>query len=134
MGVDRLPAGDDEALGRQRLQSDIISAGRDRALDPRGQQLLERGEQDVLEIDGQRQQTIEERRDRRQLILDAVAVGELQPGRVLERLKRAIPDLTGDQQNIELAQRIARVVTFEIVFGPEQALPAGLALALGDGA
>ena len=42
MGVDRLPVGDDEALGRQRLQPDIIGAGRDCALDPRGQQLLER--------------------------------------------------------------------------------------------
>ena len=73
MGVDRLPVGDDEALGRQRLQPDIIGAGRDRALDPRGQQLLERGEQDVLQIDGQRQQPIEEGGDRRQLILDAVA-------------------------------------------------------------
>ena len=72
MGVDRLPVGDDKTLGRQRLQSNIIGAGRDCALDPRGQQLLERGEQDVLEIDGQRQQAIEECRDRRQLILDAV--------------------------------------------------------------
>ena len=35
MGVNRLPVGDDEALGRQRLQSDIIGAGRDCALDPR---------------------------------------------------------------------------------------------------
>ena len=60
MGVDRLPVGDDEALGRERLQSDIIGAGRDRALDARGQQLLERREQDVLQIDGQRQQAIEE--------------------------------------------------------------------------
>ena len=93
MGVDRLPVGDDEALGRQRLQPDIIGAGRDRALDPRGQQLLERGEQDVLQIDGQRQQPIEEGRDRRQLVLDAVGVGQLQPGRVLERLKRAALDL-----------------------------------------
>ncbi len=91
MGVDRLPAGDHKTLGRQRLQPDIIGAGRDGALDPRGQQLLERGEQDVLEIDGQRQQAIEECRDRRQLIPDAVGVGQLQPGRVLERSKRTIP-------------------------------------------
>jgi hypothetical protein len=49
-------------------------------------------------------------------------------------LKRTIPDLAGDQQEIELAQRVARVVTFEIVFWAEQALPAGLALSLGDGA
>ena len=43
-------------------------------------------------------------------------------------------DLAADQQHVELAQRIARVVAFEIVLGAEQALPAGLALALGDGA
>ncbi len=85
MGVDRLPAGDHKTLGRQRLQPDIIGAGRDGALDPRRQQLLERGEQDVLEIDGQRQQAIEKCRDRRQLIPDAIGVGELQPCRVLER-------------------------------------------------
>ena len=128
MGVDRLPVGDDEALGRQRLQSDIIGAGRDRALDPRAQQLLERGEQDVLQIDSQRQQPVEEGGDRRQLVLDAVAVDKLQPGRILERLKRTIHDLAGDEQDVELAQRIARVMAFEIVFGAEQALPAGLAL------
>ena len=58
MSVDRPPAGHDEALGRQRLQANIISAGRDCALDPRGQQLLERGKQNVLEIDGQRQQDV----------------------------------------------------------------------------
>ena len=84
MGVDRPPVGDDEALGRQRLQPDVVDAGRDRALDPRGQQLLERGEQDVLQLDGQRQQPVEEGRDRRQLVLDAVGVGQLQAGRVLE--------------------------------------------------
>src|SRR5258708_2372227 len=133
MGINRLPIGDDETLGRQRLQSDIIGAGRDRALDPCAQQLLERRKQDVLEIDSQRQQPVEEGSDWRLLVLDAVVMGELHPGRILERLKRTIPDLAGDEQQIELAQRVARVVTFEIVFGAEQALPAGLALSLGDG-
>ena len=51
-----------------------------------------------------------------------------------KRLKRAALDLAADQQHVELAQRVARVVAFEIVFGPEQALAAGLALAAGDGA
>ena len=64
-----------------------------------------------------------------------LAVGQLQPGRVLERLEANNPStLPRDQQDVELAQRVARVVTFEIVFGAEQALPAGLALSLGDGA
>ena len=64
----------------------------------------------------------------------AVAVGQLQAGRVLERLQRAALDLAGVEQDIELAQRRAAIDGFEIVVGAEQALAAGLALALGDGA
>src|SRR5205085_10228854 len=79
------------------------------------------------------QQAIQEGRDGRQLVLDAVRIGELQSGRVLERLKRAVSDLAGDQQQVQLTQGIAGVMTFEIVLGAEQALPAGLALASGDG-
>ena len=45
-------------------------------------------------------------RDRRQLLAQAaVAIGEPQPGRVLEGLKRAALDLAGEEQEIELAQR-----------------------------
>ena len=80
-----MPAGDDEALRRQRLQPNIVSSRCDGALDTGGQELLERREQDVLKIDRQRQQTIEEGGDRRQLVPDAVAVGQLQPGCILER-------------------------------------------------
>ena len=40
MAVDRLARGDDEALGSQCLQADVIGAGGDRALDPRGEELL----------------------------------------------------------------------------------------------
>ncbi len=105
-----------------------------RALDTGGQELLERREQDVLQVDGQRQQPIEEGSDRRQLVLDAGAVGELEAGCILERGQRAPFDLTHDQQDIELAQRVAGVVALQIVFGLEQALAAGLALPLGDGA
>ena len=54
------------------------------------------------------------------------------PVAVLERGKRAAFDLAGVEQRVELPQRIARVARFEIVVGAEQALPAGLALALGD--
>ena len=43
--------------------------------------LLERREQDVLQFDGQRQQPVEESGDRRQLVLDPIAVGQLQAGR-----------------------------------------------------
>src|SRR5712671_423772 len=92
MGVDRLPVGDGEALGRQRLQPDIICARYNCSLDTRDQQLLEGREQDVLQVDGQGQQAIQECRDRRQLVLDAVRVGKLQSGRLLERLKRNTPN------------------------------------------
>jgi hypothetical protein len=85
----------------------------------RAEQLLKSGKQDVLQIDGQRQQAVEERRNRRQLIADAVAVGQLQPRRILEGLQCAAFDPARNQQQIELAQRVARVRTFQIVFGPE---------------
>ena len=132
MGVDRAPVGDHEALGPQRLQPDIVGAGGDRAFDAGGQQLLERREQHVLQIDGQRQQAVEEGGDRRQLVLDAVGVHQLQAGGVLEGLKRAAFHLAPDQQHVELAERVAPVVAFEIVLGPEQALAASLALAARD--
>src|SRR5581483_7417344 len=103
-----------------------------RALDTSRQQLLERGEQDVLQVDRQRQQAIEEDRDRRQLILDAVGIHEFEAGRLFEGLKRAAFDLAAHQQHVELAQRIATVMAFEIVLGPEQALAASLTLAARD--
>ena len=132
MGVDDAPIGDDEALGAQRLQAGIVGAGRDRAFDASGEQLLECGEQDVLQVDGERQQPVQEGGDRRQLVLDAVGIHQLQAGRVLERLERATLHLAANKQMIELTQRVAAVMAFEIVLGPEQALAAGLALAAGD--
>jgi hypothetical protein len=42
--------------------------------------LLEGGEQDALQLDGQRQQAVEEGGDRRQFVLDAVRVHQLQAG------------------------------------------------------
>ena len=96
----------------QGLKADIIDAGSDRALDRARAATLERVEQDVLQVDGQRQQPVEERRDRRQLVLDAVGVGELKPGRVLEDLQRTALDLALYEKEIELAQRVARIVDF----------------------
>ena len=64
--------------------------------------------------------------------LSAIAVGQGQAGRLLKGLERAALDLAGDQQQVELAQRVAGIKAFEIVLGPKQPLPAGLALALGD--
>ena len=62
----------------------------------------------------------------------AVVVGERQPGRVLEGLKRAALDLAAVEQEIELPQRGPAIDGFEIVVGAEQALSARLALAAGD--
>ena len=132
MGVDRAPFGDREALGAQSLQPDIVGPRRDSAFDACGQQLLERREQHVLQIDGQRQQAIEKGSDRRQLVLDAVGVHQLQTGGVLQGLKRAAVHLTPDQKHVELPQRVAPVVAFEVILGPEQALAASLALAARD--
>ena len=134
MGVDRPAIGDDKTLRRQRLQPCVITSRCDRALDAGVHELLERREQNVLEIDGERQQPVEEGGDRRQLVFEAIAVGEFQPGRVLENSKRAALDLARDQQDIELAQGVAGVGTLQIVLWPEQSLSAGLTLALGDGA
>ena len=129
MGVDGSPIGDDEAFGLQRLQTNVIDAAGDGALHLGVQQLLERREEHALQRDGQRQQAVEEGRDRRQLVLDAVGIHQLEACGVLEHLQRAALDLAANQKQVELAQRVAGVVGFEIVLRPEQTLAAGLALA-----
>src|SRR6202011_4513677 len=53
---------------------------------------------------------------------------------VLEGLERAALDLAAVDQHVKLAEGRPRIDGFEIVVGAEQALAAGLALALGDGA
>ena len=119
MGVDRAPVSDDEAFGPEGFQTNVMYPGRDGAFDPSGQQLLEGGEQRVLQVDGQRQQAVEESGDRRQIILDAVGVGELQSGRFLERLKGATVDLAPGQKHVELTQRIAAVSALEVILWPK---------------
>ena len=135
MDVERPAIRDDEALGSHRLDAKIIGARRDGALDPGARQTLEHAEQRVLQIDGQREEPIEKGGDRREILAQAaVAIGQSEAGRVLERLKRAALDLACVEQDIELAQRCPAVDGFEIVIGAEQTLAAGLTLALGDGA
>ena len=134
MNINRPPVGDDKALGAQRFQPDVIGAGCDRALDASVQQPLEGREENILQLDRERQQPVEEGRDRRKLILDAVRINELQSRRVFEHLERAALDLATRKKHVELAQRITAVLAFEIVLGPEHALPAGLALTARDGA
>ena len=97
MDVERPPVGHDQAFGRERLDADVIGARGDRAFDPGAQQILEHAEQRVLQIDGQRQQPVEESGDRRQVLTQgSVLVGQAQPGGILERLERAAFDLAAN--------------------------------------
>jgi len=84
VGVDRAALGNAEALGGQRLDADVVGEGRQRGFDARIEEALEGGEERVLQIDPQRQDAIEELRDRRQLLAQrAVFVEEIEAGRVL---------------------------------------------------
>ena len=132
MRVDGIAICDDEALRSQRLQANVIDAAGDGALHFGVEQLLEGGEEDALKLDRQRQQAVQECGDRRQFVLDPVGVHQLQAGGGLEAFERAALDLAAHGQEIELAQRVARVGAFEIVLGTEQALSAGLALPARD--
>src|SRR6185437_16680663 len=98
------PAGDDETLGGERFKADIVGAGGDGALDLRRQQALESLEQDILQLDRQRQQAIEERGDRRQIVPEPVRVGELEAGGTLKFRQRAALDLPGEDQQVEAAK------------------------------
>ncbi|CAM5632847.1 hypothetical protein SSCI18S_05682 [Sphingobium scionense] len=116
--MDGPAVGDDEAFGLKRLQPEVIDAAGDGALDLGVEELLKGRKQDALQFDSERQQPVEEGSDRRQLILDAVVVHQLQAGGVLEHLQRAAIDLAADQQQVKLAERVARIVRFQIVLGP----------------
>src|SRR3546814_8946155 len=84
MDVDGAAVGDAQRFRRDRLDAEIISARGDGALDLRAQQFLEHAEQDILEVDGERQQAVEEGGDRRQLFAQAaIAVRQLEAGGVL---------------------------------------------------
>ena len=62
----------------------------------------------------------------------AVGIEQRQPRRAFEVQQGAALDSALDEE-IELAQRVARDVALEIVLGPEHILPAGLALAASAG-
>src|SRR3546814_11280377 len=81
--------------------------------------------QAVLHGDGQRQQSIEEGGDRRQVFFQRPTLdGQRQAGGFLEARERAALDTALRQQHIELPQRRARLIAFEIVLGAKQPLPA----------
>ena len=132
MSIDDVAVGDREALGLKRFQAQLIGSRRDGPLDAGGQQILKGGEQRILEVDGERQHTIEEGGDRRQLVLEAGVVAQAETRRLLEGEQRAAFDLARIEQPIELAQGVARILRFEIVLRPEQPLAAGLTLAARD--
>src|SRR6185436_8945719 len=97
MSINRLPVGDDKALSAERFQADVVDTRCDRALDASGQQLLEGGEEDILQLDGERQQPVEEGRNGRQLVLQPIGIRQLQAGRVLKPVERATVDLAPRQ-------------------------------------
>src|SRR6266436_1973791 len=72
MDIDRAPIGDDKTLGAERFQPDVIGAGRDRSLNASCQQPFEGGEQDMLQIYCERQKSVQESRNRRQLVLQSI--------------------------------------------------------------
>src|SRR3546814_8135436 len=101
---------DGQRCRRYRLDAEIVNARGDGALDLRAQQLLEHAEQEVLQVDRERQQAVEEGGDRRQLLAQAaIAVRQLEAGGVLERLQGTAVDLAGIEQDVELAQRGAAI-------------------------
>ena len=75
MGVHRTAFGDVEALGGQRLDADVVGAAGNCRFDARVEQLLERGEEGVLQIDAQREHAVEKLRDRRQFLAQASRPG-----------------------------------------------------------
>ena len=104
MGVERAPRDHGQALRPHRLDADVVNARRDRALDLGCEQAFEHLEEPVLQRDRQRQQPVQEGRDRRQILAQRpVAVGQLEPGRRLELLQRAALDLAGEEHGIELS-------------------------------
>src|SRR3546814_3838573 len=70
--------------------------------------------------------------DRRQFVLETIAVAERQSCRRLESPERTALDLAAVEQTVTQAQGVARIPGFLIVLRSEQALAAGLALAAGD--
>jgi hypothetical protein len=88
VGVNRTALGDLEALGGQGLDADVVGAAGNRRFDTRVEQLLEGDEEQVLHRDPERQDAVQELRDRRQFFLErAVLVDKIEASRVLELAK-----------------------------------------------
>ena len=78
MGINRASLQDRKTGCGQRLKTGVIVAAGNRTGDLCIEQLFERLEQDPLQVQGHGEQPVQKRRDRRQLILDAIAVHQFQ--------------------------------------------------------
>ena len=94
----------DKRVGGDGLDAPLEGAGLDRNFDVGLDPGLQRGEQSVLLVDGQRQQAVEELRHRRQLLLETALPGELQPGGLLEVSEGPALDVAAPERDVELAQ------------------------------
>jgi hypothetical protein len=91
-------------------------------------------EDQVLQADGERQQTVEPALDGRQILLqDPVAVGELQTGPLGEFGEADAGQLAPDKEMEPGDERRLRIIALEIVCWIEQVLAAGLPLAARQG-
>ncbi len=132
MRIYHAPIDDHETLGTQRLEPDLKASVRNRAFNPCRDQPLEDVEQDSLHIEGQREQAIEKGGDRRKFVFEAIVIHERQAGHRLECRERATCNLAARDEAVELAQRIAGIEGFQIVFGAEHILSARLSLSARD--
>ena len=67
-----------------------------------------------------------------QVILQPIVIGQAETSGILEGPEQAARDIAAIDAAVKLAQGIAGIGGLEIVLGPEQPLPAGLALATRD--
>ena len=120
MLVERLPAGDGERVGEDRLDADLIAAGLHRLLDIAGDTRLQLGEELVLLGDGERQQPVEELRHGRQVVLEPALMSDLEAGRLLEAFRVPALDAPAPERAVELPEGRLGIVGFEIVALAEQ--------------
>ena len=123
MGVDHPRIRDAEALGAQGFQPEVIYPGGDGTFDALRQKLLEGSKQDALHRNRQRQQAIEESRDRGQIVLQTVVIYEAEAGGILKGSKRAPRHIAAIDAAVELPQCVAGIRALEVILGSEQPCP-----------
>ena len=116
----RLARGDGQGVGAYGLYAALEGAGLDGLLDVGLDAALQFGEQRVLLGDGERQQSVEELRHRRQILLEAALPGELEPGRVFEAADGPMLDTAAPQRDVKLPERRLGVKALQVVRRAEQ--------------